>query len=818
MARKKQIRKNQSIVADKPQKKQITTSDDWHEVLAIALAGVGLLGFLALISYAPDDFTSWRPLPSGGGVKNYVGPVGAVVARAAFFVFGAAAYLGPVLAMAWAVVMLTGRWKLSWPVGVAVAVWLLSSCCILDFQNLCLEDWVERYALPGSKGGVIGAILGRKWLAGTLGEAGASVLLTLLYFLSLMVGTGARPFRRLSRAPKTAKPELALPMVLEPQPVRLVEAPSVASFRVVEPEEVRRRVELPRVEPRKREEPKAKPVEPPVTVEKPPVRRRIVDTSIPVIEAVPVRRPAPSKPEAGPGEANPSRYQLPSFGVLTAPELPAKGKADLDELRARQMVIIETLRNFRVRVEPGDITRGPSVTRYEFYPERGLSVRRIAALEADIALATRAKRITILAPIPGKDTVGIELANEQRVAVGLRELVQGGAFTDDKVRIPLALGKDVYGKALVADLAAMPHLLIAGATGSGKSVCLNTIVASLLYRFRPDELRLIMIDPKVVEMQAYARLPHLAVPVVTETKKVLTALRWCINEMERRYRLFSETGVRKVDEFNARLLQAEPPTEPVGQGELFKEEDYFLPGNNFRLQPVGSEEGLATKEKLPRIVVIIDELADLMQVAGPDVETCICRLCQKARAAGIHVIVATQSPRADVVTGLIKANIPARIAFQVSSGTDSRVILDKTGAERLVGKGDFLFQPPDSAIMVRAQGAYLSDEEVERLVDACAVQTKPEFDPGIRMAMEMDSHVEALGSELNEDDEDAFQKALELIREEKRASTSFLQRRLRLGYTRAARLMDLLEERGVVGPAEGAKPREILVADPASEG
>ena len=273
-----------------------------------------------------------------------------------------------------------------------------------------------------------------------------------------------------------------------------------------------------------------------------------------------------------------------------------------------------------------------------------------------------------------------------------------------------------------------------------------------------------------------------------------------------------------MDEFNARLLQAEPPTEPVGQGELFKEEDYFLPGNNFRLQPVGSEEGLATKEKLPRIVVIIDELADLMQVAGPDVETCICRLCQKARAAGIHVIVATQSPRADVVTGLIKANIPARIAFQVSSGTDSRVILDKTGAERLVGKGDFLFQPPDSAIMVRAQGAYLSDEEVERLVDACAVQTKPEFDPGIRMAMEMDSHVEALGSELNEDDEDAFQKALELIREEKRASTSFLQRRLRLGYTRAARLMDLLEERGVVGPAEGAKPREILVADPASEG
>lgn len=813
MARKKRIQKKQPHSADSPRGKQITISEDWHEVFAIALAGAGLLSFLSLISFVPEEFPPWSSAMSREEVRNFVGPVGVTAAGGALFLFGAAAYLLPVLAIGGAVDLLVRRRKASWASMAALLIWLVSACCLLEYQSLFFQDWVERYALPASEGGFLGAVAGRRVLAGSLGQPGATVVASIVYLLSLTVGTGYRPFRR-RPAGRTAPRTVLPPQELKPQALAVAPSPRII------PPPVQRDAGLQRPEtqppPRQPDELPVRPMQ--KRVERKVPRMVIVDTAARIAE--PVHQPSAWIREQVSADSN---YRLPSLGLLAAPECSPADKSGQDSLRACQSVIIETLRNFRVRVEPGDITRGPSVTRYEFYPERGLSVRRIAALESDIALATRAKRLNILAPIPGKDTVGIELANDERVPVGLRELLQAGAFADAKAQIPLALGKDVYGKVLVADLAAMPHLLIAGATGSGKSVCLNTVIASLLYRFRPEELRLIMIDPKVVEMQIYARLPHLAVPVVTEPKKVIAALRWCLNEMERRYRLFSEAGVRKLDEYNAKATtgSAAPGSSSGAQGELFKEEDYFLPGNGSRLpasrlRDNGETGGGAVTERLPRIVVIIDELADLMQAAPAEVEMGICRLCQKARAAGMHVIVATQSPRADVVTGLIKANIPARIAFQVSSGTDSRVILDKSGAERLIGKGDLLFQPPDSPVLVRAQGAFLSDEEVERLVEHCARQSQPVFDNGMRTALEMDSFLEA-SEELNEDDEDAFQKALELIREERRASTSFLQRRMRLGYTRAARLMDLLEERGVVGPAEGAKPREILVADPAAE-
>lgn len=817
MARKR-IQKKLPAATSVPRSAQSTTSGDWHEVFAIALAGVAILAVLALISYTPEDFPPWR----GGAkaeVSNLVGPLGVVAAAGGLHLFGVGAYLLPLLVLVWAVRMLLGKGRLRGISVLAAGVLLVSVCCMAGYQTFCFEGWVERYQLPGSIGGLTGRIVGREWLEGTLGQPGASVLVFLLYVISLMVGTGYRPFRRWSK-PGDRPPLVASRPAEVVERLALPEEGMAGAARPARP----RRVEMEKPEVRAEIVPaengsKPKPVpevaaSPARAVEKRVPRPVIVDATVPC--AVPARQPAAMLREgAGVGEGGAARYQFPPLGLLDAPEPVAAGRTELDELRARQTIIIETLRNFRVRVEPGDITRGPSVTRYEFYPERGLSVRRIAALEADIALATRAKRITILAPIPGKDTVGIELANDSRVPVGLRDLLQAGAFADAKARIPLALGKDVYGKALVTDLAAMPHLLIAGATGSGKSVCLNTIIASLLYRFRPNELRLIMIDPKVVEMQVYARLPHLAVPVVTEPKRVLAALKWCIQEMERRYRLFADAGVRKLDEYNARITPDAPSSPATEQGELFDEEDYFLPASASPVPAPGKGDAGA-KERLPYLVVIIDELADLMQAAPADVETAICRLCQKARAAGIHVIVATQSPRAEVVTGMIKANIPARIAFQVASGTDSRVILDKTGAERLVGKGDLLFQPPDSAVMVRAQGAFLSDEEVERLVDHCSRQARPQFDSRIRLALEVNEHLDGV-NELSEDDEDAFQKALELIREEKRASTSFLQRRMRLGYTRAARLMDLLEERGVVGPAEGAKPREILVADAAGE-
>ncbi|NCF13424.1 MAG: DNA translocase FtsK, partial [Verrucomicrobiaceae bacterium] len=448
---------------------------------------------------------------------------------------------------------------------------------------------------------------------------------------------------------------------------------------------------------------------------------------------------------------------------------------------------------------------------------------RITQLEADIARATKAEQINILAPVPGSDTVGIEIANNEKVAVPLHELLQDPAFASATKKIPLALGKDVYGNTVIGDLAAMPHLLVAGATGSGKSVCINSIISSILFKFSPNELRFIMIDPKVVEMQMYNSLPHLAVPVVTDPNKVIAALRWVVNEMERRYRMFAEVGVRNFDAFNKReiIKEDDPEVDPDAEEEVDEEYDAEHIESIAKALADGElgpdaldgaddeDEIEEIPDRVPYIVIIIDELADLMQTAPADMEMNIARIAQKARAAGIHLIVATQTPRADVVTGIIKANIPCRIAFQVSSKLDSRVILDVSGADKLVGKGDMLYLPPGSAKLERAQGAFIEDDEVEKLVQYCSNQVEQKFESAVQ------EHIESGGSSGDDDvsdaDEEIVEKCLEVIRQEKKASTSLLQRRLRLGYTRAARMMDILEQRGIIGPGEGAKPREILI-------
>jgi S-DNA-T family DNA segregation ATPase FtsK/SpoIIIE len=489
-----------------------------------------------------------------------------------------------------------------------------------------------------------------------------------------------------------------------------------------------------------------------------------------------------------------------------------------------QRVIIDTLKAFGIDVTAGDITRGPTITRYEIYPSTGLRVSRISQLEADLARATCAERINILAPIPGKDTVGIEIANSQKIAVPLRELLHDPEFRSAKKKIPLALGKDVYGRAVIGDLAAMPHLLVAGATGSGKSVCINSIIASMLFKFGPDELRFIMVDPKVVEMQMYNRLPHLVVPVVTDPKKTVAALKWVVNEMEKRYRIFAKEGVRNFDGFNNRVrpdksapveqelqFDAEEEEEEVDE-EAIEEIASALESGD--LMPEEDEEEMEIEEekipdRFPYIVVLIDELADLMQTAPADVEMCIARIAQKARAAGIHLIIATQTPRADVVTGIIKANIPSRIAFQVSSQLDSRVILDTKGAEKLVGKGDMLYLPPGSAKLERSQGAFVTDAEVERIIDHCAAQGAPKFETDIQASINSADNEDE--EEVSDADEELIMKCIEVVRQEQKASTSLLQRRLRLGYTRAARMVDILEQRGIVGPGEGAKPREVYL-------
>ncbi len=508
-------------------------------------------------------------------------------------------------------------------------------------------------------------------------------------------------------------------------------------------------------------------------------------------------------------------YQLPPITLLQPPDLTLQPTESKEELIANARLMQQTLAQFGIEVSLGDITKGPTITRYELHPAPGVKLERISALTNNIAAALRAERIHILVPVPGKSSVGIEVPNPVKTKVIMRDLLESEDWTHSKARIPLALGKDVYGHPMIVDLAEMPHLLIAGSTGSGKSVCINCIIASLLYLFSPDQVRFVMIDPKVVELQQYNVLPHLVVPVVTDPKKVVLALRWVVTEMEKRYQIFAKVGVRNIKAFNDRP-KIPPPPKPT-QAEL------ALSGSKERIESnqegfaveldqdmvTAADEDIVIPERLSYIVVIIDELADLMLVAPADVEMSIARITQMARAAGIHCIVATQRPSVDVITGVIKANIPARIAFQVASKVDSRTILDQMGADKLLGKGDMLYLPPGSAKLTRAQGALVTDQEIQSIVDFIAKQGKPSYE--LEIHQQLQRPVRDSGEEDSEEDEELVEDCIEIIRSEGKASTSLLQRRLKIGYGRAARMMDILEDRGVIGPARGTEPREILL-------
>jgi S-DNA-T family DNA segregation ATPase FtsK/SpoIIIE len=507
-------------------------------------------------------------------------------------------------------------------------------------------------------------------------------------------------------------------------------------------------------------------------------------------------------------------YQLPSMDFLQLPDMTLKPTESKEELLANARLMQQTLAQFDIQAELGDITKGPTITRYELHPAPGVKLEKITGLSNNIAAALKAERINILAPVPGKSSVGVEVPNSVKTKVIMRDLFESDEWRNTKAKIPVALGKDVYGHPIIADLAEMPHCLIAGSTGSGKSVCINSIIASLLYRFTPDQLRFVMIDPKVVELQQYNVLPHLVVPVVTDPKKVILALRWVVNEMEKRYQIFARVGVRNIATFNAR-----PKNKPLPDREpelpLMAKKEKVEPGaEGFAVEVdeqivVPREEDIVIPEKLSYIVVIIDELADLMLVAPADVEMAIARITQMARAAGIHCIVATQRPSVDVITGVIKANIPARIAFQVAAKVDSRTILDAMGADKLLGKGDMLYLPPGSAKLIRAQGALVTDHEIQSVVDFIAKQAKPSYEMEIHQQLSKPTP-QASESGIDEDEE-IIQDCIEVIRSEQKASVSLLQRRLRLGYGRAARIMDELENRGIVGPSKGAEPRDILI-------
>lgn len=499
-------------------------------------------------------------------------------------------------------------------------------------------------------------------------------------------------------------------------------------------------------------------------------------------------------------------YIFPSRVLLN--ESPDCAEISAQEHQETADALVRTLSEFGVEVHPGEVHTGPVITRYEVTPAPGVRVEKIVNLDKNLALSLKAHSIRILAPVPGKGSVGIEIPNRKPTPVCLREIIESTAWTQTQAEIPIVLGKEVTGKPLVYDLTKMPHLLIAGSTGSGKTVCINTIIASLLYRASPNDIRFLMVDPKIVEMQLYNTLPHMLIPVVTEPKKVPSALKWLIKEMEHRYQIFASLNVRNIAGFNSKVLKDKKENLKAQELEAALSPEERAALNNIEVPRDTDIE--IPKEKLPYIVCVVDELADLMMVAPADIETCIARLAQLARAAGIHLILATQRPSVNVITGVIKANLPSRIAFKVASKVDSRTILDIGGADQLIGRGDMLFIPPGTSNLVRAQGAYVSDDEINGIVEALKVNGPPCYADDVQRQIDLGEDAQDQSAANLDWEDDMVPAAIEVIRNSKRASTSMLQRRLKIGYNRAARIMEILEAEGIVGPENGQNPREII--------
>ncbi len=803
----------------------------WDEVTGLLLFFGGILLLLALLSFDLKDVPAWAfgkystisEIPA-----NVVGRVGAIVARIFYLLFGAASYFAAVGLLGLGIAKFTGKCdrlgiRAGW-----VLVCVLSWSTLLDIQHVILMGWGQKFDIDGP-GGFFGYRLNVALGRNVFGSAGSVLIFVVLALVSLILATGFHPIQAMRRFVIAFWGLLKWVFLLLKKGLLSRKEGEVQKEEPPASSKTRNRQQSPVLTGDIEVTDRVISVVPPADLPAP----KIVDASVPT----PSRKPTLAEvmkekgkqgsrlsPETGLSDVRLEGYTLPGLDLLETHGSDEHKPVDPAELHGVQKILIETLAQFGIEASPGDITKGPTITRYEVYPATGVRVERISALEKNLARATSAERINILAPIPGKDTVGIEIANSNKVKVSIRELFESEAWESSKAALPLALGKDVYGNAIIADLAAMPHLLVAGATGSGKSVCINSIITSLIFKHTPENLRFIMIDPKVVEMQVYNDLPHLVTPVVTDPKKVLLALRWVIDEMELRYSIFAKVGVKHVHGFNNRPKPEKLETAGESGNEQENEaqaEDSFSSDETPDLQESLAEEdeatpqlslppddGIVVPDQMPFIVVIVDELADLMQTAPADVEAAIARITQKARAAGIHMIVATQTPRSTVVTGVIKANIPSRIAFQVASGIDSRVILDANGAERLLGRGDMLYLPPGSAKVTRAQGVLVTDEEIHRVVANLAAQSKPVFEPSISAKL---SGAGLSEEDVTDEEEELVEKCLEIIRQEGKASTSMLQRRLRLGYTRAARVVDILEGRGILGPKDGARDREILI-------
>ena len=783
------------------------------QVVGFLWASIYVVTLLSLISYDPADL-GFNVYPPNAVPSNFIGYVGASLAGVLYYAFGFGAYLVAVLFFLCSIASFLGmqikwRWKPLW-----VTLFLFAGCSLLHLQKFV--GWTAIHQVNfDSPGGLVGKGIIDLTVPYALGAVGAGVMFTTIFIISgiylfnvnpVVTTLGAFSWYRNWCARREGE------RLAKASPKEQLEARQQHLRSKIE--ELQRRAALEPAAAPAEEAPLSRPLQR-VHIHRPEEDDDADVDALPTKPAKPLRPPArePALSSARASALVMPDYELPTLDLLSPPAARLPGLSE-DQLHQNLALIVETLRLFGVQAAPGDITPGATITRYEVYPAAGVRVDKISSLSRDLSRVLCAERINILAPIPGKDSVGIEIPNSSKVSVFLRELLESKDWNNSHAKIPIALGKDVYGKTLVADLAAMPHLLIGGTTGSGKSVCINCILMSFLFRFTPDELRLILIDPKQVEMQVYNSIPHLVVPVVTDPKKVMLALRWVINEMEKRYRILAKVGVRNIASFNSRPSSGTPAPAETPQLELNvnlggeeEDEDEEIEDIPKPIR-VPREDDLIIPDKLPYIVVIVDELADLMQTAPADVESAVARLTAKARAAGIHLIVATQTPRREVVTGVIKTNIPARIAFQVPSGLDSRVILDENGAENLLGRGDLLYRPPGVGRLTRGQGAFVSDEEVQAVVQRAAEQGDAQFVPEIHAKMTGRATSEM---EVSEDDKELILQCLEVIRQEKKASTSNLQRRLRLGYNRAAYVIDYLEKIGVLGPPDGAKPREILV-------
>ena len=851
----------------------VATHRGFSDIVGILLIAAALLLLVAQLSFDSSDL-AFNRVPPNRMAHNWIGKAGALGASSLFFLFGAGAFVLPVLLFLFGIGYLfevLSYLKRRW---LWAAVLFMACLGAADLYSSKLQTLKQNINAP-SAGGLIGQTMNDLFF-GHFGVPGATILFATMYLISFLyltnfrLGEWLRSLISRQIAPPEEKAwspeEKALARrakELEKQARQLqseAENSNLGADLKPVPAPTVRDLSVPPT--RTAKSPKTKPTEPepaPAVVEgeiisakeiaatttaevlgedpKPRLNGESTEESAPVeiarlpgsaepssVESVnisdntgarlkrPSRRPKPIAVASAPAIGN---YQLPSMDFLQFPDATLKPTESKEELMANARLMQNTLAQFDIEVALGDITKGPTITRYELHPAPGVRMEKISALNNNIAAALKAERINILAPVPGKSSVGVEVPNAIKTKVIMRDLLESEEWQKTKARIPLALGKDVYGHPIVADLAEMPHLLIAGSTGSGKSVCINSIIASLLYRFPPDQLRFVMIDPKVVELQQYNALPHLVVPVVNDPKKVILALRWVVNEMEKRYQIFAKVGVRNIKSFNER-----PKNKPIPEVEpelsLMARKEKIEPGaDGFAVQVdeeivVPRDNDIIIPEKLSYIVVIIDELADLMLVAPADVEMAIARITQMARAAGIHCIVATQRPSVDVITGVIKANIPARIAFQVAARVDSRTILDAMGADKLLGKGDMLYLPPGSARLIRAQGALITDQEIQSIVDFIAKQGKPSYE--VEIHQQLSKPVNSLDGENGSgEDEDLIQQCIEVIRSEQKASVSLMQRRLRLGYTRAARIMDELENRGIVGPSKGAEPRDILI-------